>query len=112
MKNYIIEEKKRDYTKGLTELEFSVMRGEIAQQMYSGINDIDCDDCQSAEDMHWIIQDIYSEETDDDTYYTVAGIVYHSGTESKETNDMCCDFWVIFTATDGIVSTMVCPSEE
>lgn len=112
MLNYIIEEK-RDYTKGLTALEFSIIRGEIAQQMYSGINDIDCDDCQSADDMHWHILEIYEEEFNDGSpYYTVHGTVNH---DSKYTDLHNCDtaeFYASFSQSEGLFSQMVIPSEE
>jgi hypothetical protein len=111
MKNYIIKNK-RDCTKGLTELEFSIMRGEVAQQMYSGINNIDCDDCQSADEMCWRIFDIEKEcvEETNYTYYTVHGVVVHEMKSSFEED--IAEYWVEFTEENGIVGTMVVPYDR
>lgn len=108
MKNYIIKNK-RDYTKGLTELEFSIMRGEIAQQMYSGINNIDCDDCQSADEMEWRIVRIEKEKVEETgfEYFQVYGFVIYEQKSSFDKDTAV--FWIDFTEEDGVFSSMVVP---
>ena len=113
MKNLLIKEQ-RDYSKGLTELEFSLMRAQFVQEMYNGTNGVDCDDCQAADDMIWEIEDIHEDwdEGRDDTeyFYCISGYAVHAGKHSQK--PQVTEFYGWFNEEGGLFSHAIVPAGE
>lgn len=112
MKNLLIKEQ-RDYTKGITELEFSLMKEQFEDMMFRGVNGVDCAD-QPASEMIWEIEDIYEETYEDcdepEHFYNIEGYVVHLGEHSQKLQ--ITKFYGCFNDERGLFNLCVLPAGE